>query len=260
MSRWHAGRPFSSMFPVRSRLSGGVLTLTLPALMLVFVACNNGPSVQGSGTLLTENFAASGFDELQVSHGFTVEVVRGEEFEVAVTIDDNVLEYLVVLDRDGVLEIGLNRAISVFGDATLEAWVTLPELRGLTLRGAAHVNLEGFDSVEALTVSASGASSATGALITEDATFDLSGASRVELRGRADTVTIEASGASRLELADFTIDDLSSVQLSGASEADVTVTGSLTEADLSGASGLTYGGEPVLGRVETSGASTIESR
>jgi hypothetical protein len=104
----------------------------------------------------------------------------------------------------------------------------------------------------------SGASRVAGDITASgDAQFNLSGASRVELEGSANDMLIDASGASRLELADFPVHN-TNVSLSGASDATVNLDGRL-DANLSGASNLSYIGEPTMGDIDISGGSELEN-
>jgi hypothetical protein len=91
-----------------------------------------------------------------------------------------------------------------------------------------------------------------------DIEFDVSGASGVELGGSADNIAIEASGASNVNLADFPINN-ADVDLSGASEATVNVRGRL-DSVLRAASRLYFHGNPTIGTMEVSGASTIKHK
>jgi hypothetical protein len=68
----------------------------------------------------------------------------------------------------------------------------------------------------------------------------------------------DVSGASRLNLGDFKVND-ADVTLSGASSGTVN-TGGRLDANLSGASKLSYIGEPTVGDINTSGASTLSKK
>jgi hypothetical protein len=83
------------------------------------------------------------------------------------------------------------------------------------------------------------------------------GASTVTLEGSTAELSVEASGASKLELADFTA-TTAEVTLSGASGATLNVEERIDSADVSGASRLRYLGDPDLGDVTTTGASTMD--
>ena len=143
---------------------------------------------------------------------------------------------------------------------------------------ASRADVEGFSSADSLQIEASeasrltmddvkagqttlklsSASRASGYIEMADGHFNLSGASSVDLEGTAVDVSLHASGASSLKLADFTVVD-DDVEVSGASSATVNVSGRL-DCNASGASRLYYEGNPTLGSVSTSGASTIRQR
>lgn len=84
----------------------------------------------------------------------------------------------------------------------------------------------------------------------------MSGASQATLSGTATSFDATLSGASRLTATELSIGDLT-INLSGASDAEITVTGSLSAA-ASGASTLRYAGSPTIARSEASDDSTIE--
>jgi hypothetical protein len=88
--------------------------------------------------------------------------------------------------------------------------------------------------------------------------FDISGASRIQLEGSANDMVASVSGASRLNLGSFTVNN-ADVSFSGASSGTINLDGRL-DADLSGASRLSYIGEPTMGTINTSGASTLSKK
>jgi hypothetical protein len=83
-------------------------------------------------------------------------------------------------------------------NATLEADVTVRSLSAIDVSGAAAVTLADPLTADAFSVVASGASRLTGALEIGDGRMELSGASDVELSGSATTFTVTLSGASSL--------------------------------------------------------------
>ena len=125
------------------------------------------------------------------------------------------------------------------------------------VRGATIIlTLSDMLAADTLSVWLSGASRLSGPIEIDGGRFELSGASNAEPSGSAASLSITESGASELDATALTIDRLT-IDLSGASHADVFVTGSLS-AGASGASALRYGGSPTISRSETSEASTIE--
>ncbi|MDY6917818.1 MAG: head GIN domain-containing protein [Chloroflexota bacterium] len=250
-----------------------VALLALVAAALLVTGCR-GTYVTGSGNLETRQMDYDDFSKLEVSYAFDVDVTRGDSYEVSITMDDNLFDYLRVGVSGQTPEIGM-RQTRWYRNATLRATVTMPDLTGLNVSGASHVEAIGFNSTDPLDMDVSGASSVefdnvvagdvgfdvsgastvSGTIDFADGVMEVSGASTVELEGSADDVSIEASGASRVRLGDLPVTD-AWVELSGASTANINASGTI-DCDLSGASHLTYTGDATLGSVDTSGASTI---
>lgn len=214
--------------------------------------------ITGSGALTTRTFDLRDFRGVQLSHAFDADVAYADAFAVSVTVDDNLVDRLVVETRGTTLFIGLDPGTSL-RRGTLDASIAMPQIERLELSGASRARLSGFAPMQSLEVEASGASTTIGEIATERLDANLSGASRIEMTGTADEATLDASGASRLELDGFEI-ATATIRLSGASSGDVYVTDRLEEADLSGASYLTYRGDPELGDVTTSGGARISGR
>jgi hypothetical protein len=247
-----------------------LLTVLLTSGLLVGCA---GDVVEGSGNLDTQEMDLSGFTRVEVGHAFEVEIVQSASYSVSITADDNLFEYIKVSKKGETLKIGLKSGD--YHNVTLEAEITMPDLYEVDLSGAVRGTARGFTSSHDFSGELSGASSldmrdmsagdidfdisgasrVTGDIIAGDADLDVSGASTVQLQGSASDMEIEASGASHVDLADFVVSN-ADVNLSGASQATVNLDGRL-DADLSGASNLSYIGEPTMGDIHTSGGSTI---
>ncbi len=249
-----------------------LLVLTMVAGLLT--ACT---VVKGSGVLKTEEMDFSDFTRVEVGGAFEVEIVQSERFIVSVTADDNLFDYIQVSKNGSTLKIGVKPAVT-FHSATHRAEITMPELFDLELSGATQGTVTGFESVEDLDIEVSGASSlelegimavdmtfdvsgasqVTGEVDADSIEFDVSGASTVRLQGMAGDMELDLSGASNAGLEDFPVND-ADINFSGASRGTVNVDGRL-DVNLSGASKLTYTGNPTIGDVDISGASTMKSK
>jgi hypothetical protein len=227
--------------------------LVLVALVLVAGGCNR---TTGSGRLVTREVdTTGGFNRLQASSGFQVEVIVGEREAVTVEVDDNLTDRLDVGVSGGTLRLGLRGGDGV-SDATLRARVTARRLSRIGASGAAAVRVTGDLAGPALEVELSGAGTLDAAVKLERAELGASGASELRLRGSAGTVSATASGASRLALDELEA-GRATVELSGASQARVWATESIS-ATASGASQLRFKGSPRFERRSAAGGSSIE--
>lgn len=276
----------------RYRLAGVVMAMMLCTGCIIPTSVSMRPS----GNVVTREFAYEGFDRVEVSHAFTVSLRQGNEYAVAVRVDEKALDYLRVSQQGNTLSIGLKPGFLYnMGRMTLEADVAMPRLAALDLSGASKGTLSGFESGDAVDLLISGASTLEGSLEAGDAKLTVSGASTARLNGSLRDVEAVVSGASTLELSDLAADEVElevsgastatlggsggrvDVSASGASRVDlgafeaedadveaegasrVTVSASGTlNARASGASHVYYTGDPRLGRVDVSGASRVQ--
>ena len=211
----------------------------------------------GSGNLETEEYAFANFTRVEIGSAFEFEIKQSSSFSINVTADDNVIDYVQVSQIGQTLKIRL-KTVPGLRLVTLRASVTMPQLHSLTASGASHGTVSNFNSTEDLDIKVSGASRVTGDITASNVDFDISGASTIQLEGSANDILASVSGASHLNLDDFTVDN-ADVNFSGASSGTVNLNGRL-DADLSGASKLWYIGEPIMGDIDTSGASTLSKK
>jgi hypothetical protein len=86
----------------------------------------------------------------------------------------------------------------------------------------------------------------------------MSGASKVELNGEANNLTIDSSGASKINAENLKVAN-AAIDVSGASHVTVNATEEI-KAEASGASKVSYLGEPKNVIKNTSGASSVKQK
>jgi hypothetical protein len=250
-------------------------TLVMGITVISLVGCtNNAKEV----TMATKDYDLEGFTKIEVGGAFEMEITRGDSFKVSVTADD--FPHVRVEKVDNTLIIK-RQGIEWFAPfhSRPTATVTLPLLTYLDISGASQVNIENFQSdadlvlnlsgashIKAINIAAggldlkvTGASTLTGHIkATKDAKLEASGASRIELTGAAANMVVKITGASKAELGQFPAQN-ADLEVSGASNASVNLNGKLN-ANVSGASKLLWAGSPIMGDIQTSGASSLKRK
>ena len=211
----------------------------------------------GSGNLETENYAYANFTQVEISSAFEFQITQSSSYSINVTADDNVIDYVQVSKEGQTLKVRFG-TIRSFRSVTLKAFVSMPQLGGLTVSGASHGTVSDFNSTEDLDITVSGASRVTGDITAGDVEFDISGLSIIQLEGSAGDMIATVSGASHLKLDDFMVSN-ANVNISGASTGTINLNGRL-DANVSGASTLLYIGDPTMGTINVSGVSTLSKK
>ena len=215
--------------------------------------------IEGSGNLVDKTFEFSNFTGVKAENGIQVDLTKSSTFNVEITADDNVMEYVEVNKSGDTLRIR-PKGNTAFRSATMIGKVTMPDLYGLELSGGSEANIAGFNSSHDLSVRLSGGSHIStfitpGDITAGNADFNLSGGSDVRLTGSADDLSIDCSGGSHINLEGFLVNN-ADIKLSGGSHATVNVDGTLN-VDLSGGSKVYYIGEPTMGDIDVDWDSDI---
>ncbi|QNT75523.1 head GIN domain-containing protein [Dehalogenimonas etheniformans] len=245
----------------------------LATLPLLGLACIPFGSIVGRGPTETRSLDFSEFTKVEVSSTFDVEIIRDASYSVSVTTNQNIFDYLDFERNGDTLKIKLKNGN--YTVASLKARVAMPQIASLQVTVASSAALSGFTSNEGLKLAASGASSIEldgikcgdvnstisgaskirGSLESGNTVFNVSGASNISFSGRGQDLNMAVSGASRATLKEF-VTASAKVNFSGASNGDVNTSGRL-DVTLSGASSLKYYGNPTMGDVNVTGASTL---
>lgn len=239
----------------------GIGSLTIVGLVVGIIIIIVGASLfvfSWPGDIRTEEMFFTDFSSVDVGNAFEVKITEGSQYEVIVKADENIFEDIEITQTGNSLNIGFKPG-SFPWNRHREIEITMPELQELILSGASHGTVEGFSSSNDFSLTLSGASSLDMVdMYIGNSEIEVSGASRLDLSGTANNLVAIVSGASNIDLSDCPVND-ANVHVSGASRASINIEGRL-DAEVSGASTLEYMGEPTLGNIQTSGASTITKK
>ena len=243
---------------------------------LVFAGCE--PAIikkTAGGPSLTRNYDFTDFTRVQAGYAFQVDITASDTYSISITTNEEAFQYIDVHKSGDTLKIDTIGIYWPFRNLKLKAKITMPELYGLDLSGAARGDVRGFKSTRDFDLSLSGdselemdmetgafeceisgASEVVGNLIATSTDVDLSGNSLIKLGGSGGDIRLESSGASMADLANFSVNN-TDVDLSGASDASLHIDGRL-DVHLSGASVLEYSGNATPGDFDVTGSSRVE--
>ena len=230
------------------------------AVGIVATACSPvdieiGLGTDGSGVAETVTFEVGSFDRIQADSVFDVDVdvtVEGGAHSVELTVDDNLVDEILVEVEDGQLILTLDGGNLSF-DVGPTVTITMPELTGVSVDGAADITVDGLDT-ERFDLEVDDAASATVDGRADDINLTLAGAARAEISGAVDSVEIASSGASSADLTGLNIDIL---RLAASGSASVSF-GNVDTAvgEVSGSASATFENLD-SSQIETSGVASV---
>lgn len=199
-----------------------------------------------------------GFSALSVSHGIDLFVRQGNDTEVVVKADADIIDQVSTTVTEQELKITMKKGSyqKWWKNQRIEVYVTMPDLRSIAASGGADVEAEDLDLRE-LSIKSSGGADVKLSLNVGQISIASSGGSDVDLAGKAQEMTVKLSGGSDLNARDFVV-EIGDVVTSGGADANIHVTGELSMR-ASGASDINYRGKPQVLLSKSSGAADIRA-
>ena len=196
--------------------------------------------VKGNGNLLTSEKSVSAFEKIHVSSSANVRFHSSSEYRVVVTTDKNLDEYVEVVTKDNVLNIGTKSGSYSFSKFLVEIYC--PTLTGISISGSGS-----FESVDKITssifdTSISGSGRIEGNIECKTFYARISGSGRIIITGSSKDADVNISGSGKFNGSDFIVNN-TTIHINGSGSADVHVIDNLN-ANVSGSGNINYHGDP----------------
>jgi hypothetical protein len=213
----------------------------LPAFIVIFfsVIANGcfGPSVSGSGRVISQTRDVSGFSNVSLEGIGRVVIEQGGTESLTVSGDDNLLHYIETDVRGSTLVLGEKSGVRLSPSQDIVFKVTMRKLNALDISGSGVAQASGLQSAKIK--------------------IDISGSGEVSAEGVADDLDINISGSGRFRGGSLK-SKRTRVDISGSGSAVVASSETLN-AIVSGSGSIEYIGDPQLHQ-DISGSGSIRKR
>ena len=229
--------------------------ISILGLMFLLSACLlpvNNITVRGSGKVVSEIRTVKGIDRVDLATLGELQIIQGEEEELVVSAEDNLLPHLITTVRDSTLEIRSEENVNVLPTHKVTYTLKVKNISSLSVSSSGSIYVDKLDSQKLeISVSSSG-DIRIGNLAASDLRVRISSSGNVILKGRvvSQDVRISSSG-------NYLATDLQSqsayVNISSSGNARIWVNGDLG-IQLSSSGNVDYYGDPqVASKASSSG-------
>jgi len=195
------------------------------------------------------------FTGIEISSAIKVVLTQGNTEKLTLEGDDDLLQRVITETRGNKLIIKLKEGTYNKSSQEVTAYLTFKTLSSIELSGAVNLNGTNEMNFNDLELECSGATKINLHLNASKLDCDFSGASNLSLEGSAQLLNIDISGASKVNAEDLVVKNCN-IDCSGASYIAIHVTDKL-RAEGSGASKISYKGNPSIVESDMSGASKM---
>lgn len=207
--------------------------LMLAALLaMALVGCED---IQGNGDIVEQERPVGAFARVSLAEGLHGDVIVGPETSVKIRGDSNLLEFIRLELRDGVLTSELDGRMGLFPSQPIVVTIITPTLKELRALNGTHLSASGID--------------------TESFVLRASTHARVNVSGSAGKLTLAATNDSDVQAGELAV-ETASIGVSGSTEVRLHVTQEIF-GTASGGSSITVQGNPPVRDIKTSESSQV---
>ncbi len=221
--------------------------------LLLMTGCHESFTIRGNGIEQSENRYVSSFSKINSSGAFIVHVTPGDEYEVVVNAESNILPYIETDSYGNTLKIHIRGFHNVKNQLPMEVFVTTPYLEGLKESGSGIITTGYFES-ESMDISISGSGRIETAVDCRYLEGTISGSGVIYISGVATTTNFNISGSGKIDAFDLETNNCVA-HISGSGDVLAQVS-NLLDASISGSGNVFYIGDPEI-RSSISGSGKI---
>lgn len=235
-------------------------------LLLSFSAISSlsaqvGKKIKGNGNKITEERSVGPYDGIGISGWFNVELVSGNEGDLVLKGDENLLEHLETVVKNGTLYIrpekGYNLQSGSWNSGGIIITVPVKSINEISLSGSGSISGQTKITADFFKMSMSGSGESELDLAAEDIKVALSGSGDITLKGQANHLEVQISGSGDVRAYDLEAQDAEAI-ISGSADIYITAKASLT-ARVSGSGDIHYRGNPSKIDTKTSGSGNVRA-
>lgn len=247
-------KTYTNITPMKIVKLAAVIALTAATLFANAQIFSRG--IVGNGEMGKRVFKLSSFKNVSVSSGIDLYLDPSGKNQAELVTDKNVISAVEVIQEGSTLIFKLKEGVRKTTKG-IKIYLSYKTLEGIKASGGSDVYTKDNTAIkgQSLSIEASGGADIRLTIDVESLKCKTSGGSDTYLKGSANFASFDCSGGSDVKAKELATQTCS-IESSGGSDAIVTATKSV-KIDASGASDVTYYGNPKSVSVSKSGASDV---
>lgn len=232
--------------------------LLLTGLITLSCSAQWGKTIKGNGNNVTIERSTGDYDGIAVSGWFDVDLVSGNEGEITLQGEENLLEYIITEVKDGKLVIKTEKGVNLKSSSwKSEIRITVPvqSISSVSMSGSGDIVGKTKIKSDKFSTAMSGSGDITLDIDSSTISASMSGSGDITLSGTTKDFDATVSGSGDIEAYNLEADNVSAT-VSGSADIQVTAKKSI-KARVSGSGDISYRGNPEKVDTKTSGSGDI---
>lgn len=235
-----------------------LITLTLALSMVAITNAQWGRRIKGNGNVVTLERSVGEYDAVALAGWFDVELVAGNEGEIILRGESNLLDHIKTEVKNGKLIIKQERGVNLrpsSWNTGIHVTVPVEDIESVALSGSGDIVGKTTLKSDYFSASMSGSGDVTLSIEAEKVDASLSGSGDINLEGKTTDLSVQVSGSGDVKAYDLEAENVTA-QVSGSADIKVTANQSI-DARVSGSGDISYRGNPSKIKSKSSGSGDI---
>lgn len=236
-------------------------TLKIFIAILVLVSVNTNAQfkkIKGNGDETTKTRTVGSFNNLSVAGSFDVELLKGNEGEITITTDSNLIDYIETTVKDNVLKIKFKQGYTYRSFKSIKLKVAFNSIESIKISGSGEVVSNDVINGNSLELNLSGSGNMNLNVNTTNLTSNTSGSGNIKLQGVTNSYNCSVSGSGNNNAGDLKT-QITSAKVSGSGNITVYVEKEIN-AKTSGSGNIIYYGNPTIVKANSSGSGSVHKK
>jgi len=217
-----------------------LLMLIIPVFLLSGCCFDCWDCEDGEGPVVSQTLILNDFHSFELLGSETVILRQGEEQEVVVEAQQNIINLLETGVRNGRWDIEFEDCIRSYEDVVI--YITLPEISSITLSGSGLIQTSDWLVANKIELNLLGSGEIDALIDAEDLKVDVTGSGKIVLEGAADIGDFRITGSGVVSAYELPLMDCN-VNISGSGNVKTRCNDNL-DIDISGSGDVYYRGNP----------------
>lgn len=235
-----------------------LLSLSLVLVLTISCSAQWGNKISGNGNVVTVERNLSDYEGIGISGWFDVDLVAGNEGDITLEGESNLLDYIITEVKNGKLSVKVEKGVNLKPSSWksgIKITIPIESINSIALSGSGDIVGKTTIKTDEFKTAMSGSGDITLDIESESVSATMSGSGDITLSGNTNTFDATVSGSGDIkayELTAYTVD----ATVSGSADIKVTAKEKL-KARVSGSGDISYRGNPTKLDTKTAGSGDI---
>ncbi|WP_296316829.1 head GIN domain-containing protein [Winogradskyella sp. UBA3174] len=217
----------------------------------------NGKKMKGNGDITTTTRSTGAYDGLKAAGPMDFKLVQGNEGEISIKGDANLMEYIITEVKDNKLVVKVEDGYNLRPSQTILITVPYESISSVSLSGSGDIENSGTIKAGEFKVALAGSGDINLNVSAKSIQSSIAGSGDIELKGSARDLTTKIAGSG-----DFNGRSLKSTNvnasITGSGNVNVVCNGELT-ARITGSGDVEYSGKPTKKDTKITGSGSVSN-